>query len=204
MIVKTLEVGPFGTNCYLVFIEENRHLYIVDPGDDGEYIVAEAKKFDYSKVELLLTHFHIDHINAAEFCAATLGCDFVRLRTPDHAYYLSSSNCLPPYFPEPLKNPPAPREYEENSDYRVLALPGHTPGGAGILFGNDLFCGDTLFLNSCGRTDLPGGDDREITRSLLDVLMALPDDVKAYCGHGPVTTIGAERRNNPYINGTYL
>lgn len=204
MIIKTLEVGPFGTNCHLVFLEDRRHLYIIDPGDDGERIVAEAAKFDYEKVELLLTHFHIDHINAAEYCARELKCDHVRLRTPDHPYYLSSSNALPPYFPEPLKNPPLPKEYEENPDYKVLALPGHTPGGAGILFGNKLFCGDTLFLNSCGRTDLPGGDDREITRSLLDVLMALPDEVEAYCGHGPVTTIGAERRNNPYINGTYL
>lgn len=204
MIVKTLEVGPFDTNCYLVFVEERKALYIIDPGDDGDRIVAEAKKFDYDKVELLLTHFHIDHIHAAGFCAAALGCDCVRLRTPDHAYYLSSSNCLPPYFPEPLENPPRPEEYVENPDFKVLALPGHTPGGAGLLFGKDLFCGDTLFLNSCGRTDLPGGDDREITRSLLDVLMALPDDIKAYCGHGPVTTIGAERRNNPYINGTYL
>lgn len=83
MIVKTLEVGPFDTNCYLVFVEERKALYIIDPGDDGERIVAEAKKFDYDKVELLLTHFHIDHIHAAGFCAAALGCDCVRLRTPD-------------------------------------------------------------------------------------------------------------------------
>lgn len=204
MLIKTLEVGPFGTNCYLVFVEENKHLYIIDPGDEGRRIVCEARQLEFEKVELLLTHFHIDHINAVEYCARELGCDYVRLRTPDHAYYSSSSNCLPPYFPEALKNPPQPREYEDNPDFRVLALPGHTPGGAGILFGNDLFCGDTLFLNSCGRTDLPGGNDEEITRSLLDVLMALPDEVKVYCGHGPVTTIGAERRNNPYINGTYL
>ena len=204
MFIKTLEVGPFGTDCYLVFIEENKHLYIIDPGDEGEKIVSEARKFDFEKVELLLTHYHIDHINAVEYCARELGCDHVRLRKPDHAYYLSPQNCLPPYFPAPLKNPPQPRDYEEDFDYKVLALPGHTPGGAGILFGNDLFCGDTLFLNSCGRTDLPGGSDEEITHSLLDVLMALPDEVKVYCGHGPVTTIGAERRNNPYINGTYL
>lgn len=204
MIIKTLEVGPFGTNCYLVFVEENKHLYIIDPADEGALIVSEAKKFDYSKVELCLTHFHIDHINAAEYCARELGCSCVRLRTPDHPYYLSPSNCLPPYFPAPLQDPPRPADYEENEDFKVLALPGHTPGGVGLLFGKDLFCGDTLFLNSCGRTDLPGGDDEEITRSLLDVLMALPDDVKAWCGHGPATTIGAERRNNPYINGKYL
>ena len=72
MIVKTLEVGPFATNCHLVFVEENKHLYIIDPGDDGERIVAEAKKFDYEKVELFLTHFHIDHINAVEYCAKEL------------------------------------------------------------------------------------------------------------------------------------
>lgn len=204
MFIKTLEVGPFGTNCYLVWVEDKKNLYIIDPGDEGERIVREARQFDFAKVELLLTHFHIDHINAVEYCARELGCEHVRLRAPDHPFYLSSSNCLPPYFPEALKNPPQPLDYGENPDFKVLALPGHTPGGAGILFGNDLFCGDTLFLNSCGRTDLPGGDDREITRSLLDVLMALPDEVKAYCGHGPVTTIGAERRNNPYINGTYL
>ncbi|MBR2374239.1 MAG: MBL fold metallo-hydrolase [Lentisphaeria bacterium] len=204
MKIKTLEVGPFGTNCYLVFSENTKTLYIIDPGDDGEFICREAEKFDYEKVEILLTHFHIDHINAVGYCAGKLGVDYVRLRTPDHNYYTSPENCLPPYFPEPLKNPPVPREYEENQDFKVLALPGHTPGGAGILFGKDLFCGDTLFLNSCGRTDLPGGDDKEITRSLLDVLMALPDETRAYCGHGPVTTIGAERRNNPYINGTYL
>lgn len=204
MIVKTLEVGPFGTNCYLVFVEDKRHLYIIDPADEGERIAAEAEKFNFDKVELLLTHYHIDHINAVEFCAEKFHCDCVRLRKPDHEYFLSPSNCLPPYFPEPLKNPPEPREYEENPDFEVLALPGHTKGGAGLLFGKELFCGDTLFFNSCGRTDLPGGDDQEITHSLLKVLMSLPDDVNAHCGHGPVTTIGAERRNNPYINGSYL
>lgn len=204
MQIKTLEVGPFGTNCYLVFSEKSKNLYIIDPGDDGDLICREAGKFDYSAVEILLTHFHIDHINAVSFCAAKLGLDHVRLRTPDHAYYLSKENCLPPYFPSPVPDLPTPVEYEENDDFRLLPLPGHTPGGAGLLFGNDLFCGDTLFLNSCGRTDLPGGSDEEITRSLLDVLMALPDETRAHCGHGPVTTIGAERRNNPYINGTYL
>ena len=204
MIIKQLEVGPFAVNCYLIFIEDTKTLYIVDPGDDGERIVAEARQFDFEKVELLLTHYHIDHINAVSFCAKELKCDCVRLRTPDHPYFLSPDNCLPPYFPEAVKNPPAPKEYEENGDFKVLPLPGHTKGGAGLLFGDALFCGDTLFLNSCGRTDLPGGDDREITHTLLKVLMALPDEIKCYCGHGPATTIGAERRNNPYINGTYL
>ena len=85
MLIKTLEVGPFGTNCYLVFIEENKHLYIIDPGDEGRRIVCEARQLEFEKVELLLTHFHIDHINAVEYCARELGCDYVRLRTPDHA-----------------------------------------------------------------------------------------------------------------------
>ena len=144
MVIKTLEVGPFAVNCYLVFTEENRHLYIIDPGDEGEKIVEAARGFNFDKVELLLTHYHIDHINGVEYCARELGCGFVRLRQPDHAYYLSASNCLPPYFPEPLENPPKPVDYEENPDFTVLALPGHTPGGAGLLFGKDLFCGDTL------------------------------------------------------------
>lgn len=201
MQLRKLPVGPFETNCFLVFIEEDRALYVIDPGDEGERIVSEAGKFDFLTAEILLTHYHIDHINAVAFCARELKLTQVRLRAPDHPYYLSPANCLPPYFPAPVKDLPKPVEYEENPHFKVLALPGHTKGGAGLLFGKTLFCGDTLFLNSVGRTDLPGGDDGEITDSLLNALMALPDDTHVCCGHGPDTSIGAERRNNPYITG---
>ena len=201
MQVKKLTVGPFETNCFLVFMEEDRALYIIDPGDEGGLIAAEARKFDFRTAEILLTHYHIDHIHGAEACARELGLKQLRLRTPDHPFYLSPENCLPPYFPEPLKNPPAPVAYGDDPHYEVLALPGHTKGGAGLLFGKTLFCGDTLFRRSMGRTDLPGGDDAEISRSILDVLMKLPDDTLVCCGHGPDTSIGDERRYNPYING---
>ena len=103
--------------------------------------------------------------------------------------------------PPAAKNLPPAKEFAPNDDFTVIPLPGHTPGGSGLLFptGNALFIGDTLFAGSVGRTDLPGGDYHSLMESIHSRLLTLPDDLNVYPGHGPATTIGRERAANPYL-----
>lgn len=200
MNIKTLPVGLIDTNCYFVHLPEKRLLYVIDPGGDAAEIVAVARSFDFDRVEILLTHAHVDHISAAGEVAKALGIDCVRLAAADHPLYASPENALLPWLP-PAKNLPPAKEFAPNDDFTVIPLPGHTPGGSGLLFptGNALFIGDTLFAGSVGRTDLPGGDYHSLMESIHSRLLTLPDDLNVYPGHGPATTIGRERAANPYL-----
>lgn len=200
MNIKILPVGLLETNCYLVHLPEKRQLYVIDPGGDAGEIVDAASSFAFDRAEILLTHAHVDHIAAAGEVAKALKLDHVRLAQADHAFYASPENALPPWIPA-AENLPAALEFAPNEDFTVIPLPGHTPGGSGLLFpeGNALFVGDTLFAGSIGRTDLPGGDYATLMESIRSRLLTLPDDLNAYPGHGPATTIGRERATNPYL-----
>ncbi len=201
MTITQLPVGVFSTNCYLV--DRGDRLYVVDPGAEPEKIRLAAADLGFDRGEILLTHAHFDHIGAVETLAQMWQLDQVRLGAEDHGIYRSPRNAYLPYYP-PLENPPRAREYEDTPDFRVLPLPGHTPGGRGLLFtdGNvsHLLVGDTVFAGSIGRTDLPGGDYEAILDSIRTRIETLPDDVVLYPGHGETTTVGAERRNNPYFS----
>lgn len=200
MNIKTLPVGLIDTNCYFVHLPEKRQLYVIDPGGDAAEIVAVARSFDFDRVEILLTHAHVDHISAAREVARALGIDCVRLAAADHPLYASPENALLPWLPAAKNLPPA-KEFAPNDDFTVIPLPGHTPGGSGLLFpsGNALFVGDTLFAGSVGRTDLPGGDYHSLMESIHSRLLTLADDLNVYPGHGLATTIGRERATNPYL-----
>ncbi len=200
MNIKTLPVGLFETNCCLVHLPEKRLLYVIDPGGDAAEIINIARTFAFDRAEILLTHAHVDHVSAAGEVAKALRLDYVRLAQADHAFYASPENALPPWLPAAKNIPPA-KEFVPNDDFTVLPLPGHTPGGSGLLFpeGNALFVGDTLFAGSIGRTDLPGGDYNSLMESIRSRLLTLPDDLNVYPGHGPATTIGRERAFNPYL-----
>lgn len=200
MNIRTLPVGLFETNCYLVHLEEKRQLYVIDPGGDAPEIIDMARSFAFDRAEILLSHAHVDHISAAGEVAGALGIDFVRLAAADHLFYASPDNALPPWLPAAKNLPPA-KEFAPNDDFTVIPLPGHTPGGSGLLFreAGVLFVGDTLFAGSIGRTDLPGGDYHSLMESIHSRLLTLPDDLNVYPGHGPATTIGRERASNPYL-----
>ena len=201
--VKTFPVGSIATNCSLVYFENEKLLLIIDPGADGAEIIAAAKSFPFEKARILLTHAHVDHISACGEVAKALNVENVEISPADAAMYASPENCFFPYFP-PAKDLPHATGFAPLPCGKVLDLPGHTPGGSGFLFDDGrnkfLLVGDTLFCGSIGRTDLPGGDYATLIASITENLLNLPEDLTVYPGHGGETTIGFEKKHNPYIN----
>lgn len=197
--IETLAVGPLEENCYLVWNPDTAHLYIVDPGDEADRIVEAARRYPYRQATILLTHAHIDHIAAVGAVSRALEAP-VLLRAADLPLYRSPANAIPPWLPAAADLPDTAAPVD-TAEYKVLELPGHTPGGAGYYFpeGPALFAGDTIFHRSVGRTDLPGGDWEALQNSIRTRIFTLPEALPIHCGHGPVTTVGDERRLNPYL-----
>lgn len=196
----TLVVGDIGVNCYLVPGPVSGNLYIIDPGDDAAEIINAAQGFQYKEAVILLTHAHVDHIGACGPVAKKLGITKVCLNGNDRVLYFSPENHLLPYIPA-AKNLPEVMDFYPQEDFTVLETPGHTPGSVCLLFKayNALFTGDTLFQGAIGRTDFPGGDYDTLIRSIHEKLLPLPDDLRVLPGHQYSSTIGEERRSNPYL-----
>ena len=206
MKIVTMPVGMLETNCYLVYRERTNHLYVIDPGGDAPEIIDAAEAFHGSAATILLTHGHFDHIGGAGEVSRRLGASSVYLAQPDHALYRSGENAFPPYIPPCRDLPEVTAQIDPQGEFQILPLPGHTPGGSGFLFKGEesgeedaLFAGDTIFSGSIGRTDFPGGNFDILMESIRTRILVLPDDLKIYSGHGPVTTVGRERAENPYI-----
>ncbi len=199
--IKTLPAGLLATNCYLVLHKESGTLYIIDPGGDAPLIASEAKKIDYTRLVILLTHAHFDHIGALGELKEELKPEKIYLNSADLELYHSPMNAMPPYFPA-VKNLPEPDTLFSADGLEIIPLPGHTQGGVGFYFPAEkvLFSGDTLFCGSVGRTDLPGGNWGQLLRSIREKLLTLPPEVKVYPGHDEPTTIAAEH-SNPYLRG---
>ena len=202
MKIKTLAVGPIGTNCYLVFDGKLRRLFIIDPGAEPQRILCEAEEFAADSVRILLTHAHVDHIGAAGAVARALGVGHVMLDPADRELYRSPLNSIPPILEHP-EDLPETADFETDGVFRVLHVPGHSPGGSAFLFEDGteklLFCGDSLFSGSIGRTDLPGGDYGELISAIKSELLTLPPETRVFPGHGGSTTIGDEKMGNPYL-----
>lgn len=193
-------VGMLDVNCYLVPIEESHRLYIIDPGGDTEKIAAAAKKFTYDEAIILLTHAHVDHISAVRDVAKVLDISKVYLHKGDLNLYKSPNNHLMPYIPV-AEGLPATTDTMPGNDFEVIETPGHSQGGVCYYFKQipAVFVGDTIFSNSVGRSDLPGGNHDQLISSIKSKLMTLPDDLKLYPGHGPATTVSNEKKFNPYL-----
>jgi len=197
----TIEVvGALDVNCYLVPVTESRRLYIIDPGGDAETIVEAAKKFTYEEVMILLTHAHVDHISAVRDVAKALKISKIYLHKGDLGLYKSPNNHVMPYIPAATDLPEITDEIS-GKDFEIIETPGHSQGGVCYYFKQipAVFVGDTIFNNSVGRSDLPGGNHEQLIASIKAKLMTLPDDLKLYPGHGPVTTVGNEKKFNPYL-----
>jgi len=205
MILKSLAVGPVMSNCYIVGSESSKEGIIVDPGDEAENILSIVKETGLQIKTIVLTHWHWDHVDAtAEVKAATgaemaIHADDVTFLQDQDSRALWGSSSPPP--------PPPDRLLKEGDSidladmhFSVLHTPGHSPGCICLLGHGILFSGDTLFNYGIGRCDLPGSDSTQMANSLKR-LMTLPDETIVYPGHGPQTTIGAERRGNPFLNG---
>ena len=191
--VITLPLGAYQTNCYIVSGEGSDSCIVIDPGyESGEILrQAQGKKI----AAILLTHGHFDHVGGVGALAAETDCP---------VYICAEDLSMPPQ----MTNGPIfyTNTYKEGDilnlaglSLKILHTPGHTPGSVCIQAEDVLFTGDTLFQASCGRTDLPGGDWATILRSLRR-LKALEGDHTVYPGHGPSTTLGDERKFNPYLN----
>ena len=196
---KTIQVGMLEVNCYLVPIKAKNRLYIIDPGSEAETIIEAVKEFACDNYVILLTHAHVDHISAVGYVAKALNAPVV-LDKNDCDLYNSPNNALPPFI-SAAKDLPATIENIADADFEIIRTPGHTTGGVCYYFKTlpALFSGDTLFAQSVGRTDLPGGDHQVLIDSINSQLMVLPEDLSVYAGHGPATTIGNEKQHNPYL-----
>jgi len=207
MILRKMELGDFGANCYLVGDEDTKEGMIIDPGADGGSIMKQVKVLGPNIKIIVLTHSHIDHVGGLADVKKATGA--VIAIHENEAPFLLKQPRLMEFMPPTPPSPPADRLLKDGDvitvgklKFKVLHTPGHTSGGICLLGDGIVFTGDTLFNYSIGRADFPGSDYDQEMNSIRSKLMTLPDETKVYPGHGPATTIGAERKGNPFINGT--
>ena len=207
MLLKTVPVTDFMTNCYILADEETKEALVIDPGGSGERLIKIIKEAGLKLVAIVNTHAHIDHIGANQELKAAFGCP-IMLHKEDEPIMAAASQ-MGRMFGLKVDDQPGPdRNLSEGDEvavgsltFKVAETPGHSPGGICLIGQSCCFVGDTLFAGSIGRTDLPGGDYNTLIRSITEKLMPLDDDMKVYTGHGPATTIGTERRTNPFLMG---
>lgn len=205
MKIFVLEVGAFATNCYLAINERDNRAVIIDPGADARQILAAVEKEQLAVEAVLLTHGHSDHIGALAEVAGKLRSP-VFIGEPDAKMLTDANINLSRFMGEDIVCKSADRLLRDGDSvdaagfaFTVLATPGHTPGGCCFKYETVVFCGDTIFLESIGRTDLPGGSYPQLIKSIRDKILSLPDNVKLLPGHGPSTDVGWERKMNPFL-----
>ncbi|MBN1888452.1 MAG: MBL fold metallo-hydrolase [Thermoflexales bacterium] len=206
MKVYTLPVGPLQTNCYLVVCPETQAGVIIDPGGDADDIAAAVEQHRVSLAYILLTHAHFDHMGAVAQLVEASGAPLAAHPAESALLKLGGGGALFGFVVRPAPPPDvrlAEGQVLEVGTLRlhVLHTPGHTPGH--VAFHEPahraVFDGDVLFAGGIGRTDLPGGNTKQLMDSIQTKLLALPDETIVYSGHGPATTIGRERRYNPFL-----
>jgi len=205
MILETVVVGPMQVNCYVLAWEAHAGAIIIDPGDDEQKIRKVLNKHELNPAMVINTHGHIDHIGCDDKFAVPVyihSRDAALLRDPQ----LNLSNFLSSALS--VKSKINTVEDKENIvldqiQLKVIYVPGHTSGGIALLMqkpqGKVLFTGDSLFYRGIGRTDFPGGDTGLLIASIKERLLGLADDTIIYPGHGPSSTIGEEKKNNPFL-----
>jgi glyoxylase-like metal-dependent hydrolase (beta-lactamase superfamily II) len=211
MRIRSAAAPPFFKNGYLVSCEDTREAVLIDPGDEVDELLDAVQDDRLAVQAILLTHAHFDHVTGVARAKAALGAP-VWLHRDDLFLYEGAGEQGRLFGLHVEAPPPVDAFYDPGTPLRfgryqvdVLPTPGHCPGGVCLAIGKtgqparDLFDGDTLFAGSIGRTDLPGGDTGVLMRSIRDVLMRFPDDTPVHSGHGPGTTIGRERRTNPFL-----
>ena len=215
MILEVRAVDPFYKNGFVIGCEETREGVIIDPGDEVDDLLTAIKDHRLTITNILLTHAHLDHITGVGRAKAALNVP-VWLHKDDNFLYEAVVQQGQMFGLRVDPQPPVDRFYEGEGpltfgryNVRVLHTPGHCPGGVCLAISKTaalgeaappvLIVGDTLFAGSIGRTDLPGGDAPTLLRSIREVLFTFPDDAVVWSGHGEQTTIGRERRTNPFL-----
>lgn len=207
MIVETLVVGPFASNCYIVGSESSGKAMIIDPGAEARRILKAVNEFRLKVLLIVATHVHVDHVGALVPVKEATGAKFALHQAEAKADLGMFSRMLASMMGGSFSNLPEPDWLLRDGDevninglrFTVIHTPGHSPGGISLYGDGVLFSGDTLFNYGIGRTDFPGCSYAQIMDSIQNKLMTLPDETVVYPGHGPATTIGEERRGNPFL-----
>lgn len=209
MIHEILPVGMLQCNCSVFGDEQTREGLVVDPGDEIDSILAVVRKHGLTVKAIVITHAHIDHIGGAQKMKAATGAPVYMNPNDDELASMLEMQAAwlgmqPPERVEvdtPAKD--GDRLLVGATEVHVLHTPGHTQGSISLWMPSEgkLVAGDTLFRDSIGRTDLPGGDGKQIVRSIQEKLLSLPEETVVIPGHGSNTTIGREKQFNPFVGG---
>jgi len=205
LIIKELVVGPLMANCFIFGCEETKEAVVIDPGGDADRILLSLADSGLKVKYIINTHGHFDHVAANGKIKDATGADI--LIHPLDASMLGSLSTNAALFGISVENsPPCDQTIEEGDTVsfgkitlKVLHTPGHTPGGISLYTDKIVFVGDTLFAGSIGRTDFPGGNFNTLISSIRTKLFKMDDDVRVLSGHGPETSIGSEKRFNPFV-----
>jgi hydroxyacylglutathione hydrolase len=203
MEVRTFPIGPLQTNCFLLM--EGSEALVVDPGGDPAPILSLLKEKKLTLTHIVVTHFHCDHIYGSAALHETTGAPI--LASPEDASLLDTELGAGGFMGLPLVEP---FEYDAlnpgettflGQPCTVMATPGHSPGSLSLYFpqASAVFVGDLIFYGSIGRTDFPGGSEKTLLESVVNNIFVLPEDTVIYSGHGPETTVGQEKRHNPFF-----
>lgn len=205
MLLHKLVLGQLQTNCYILADEHTKEAIIIDVPDQEETILDFIKEKSYTIKYILLTHGHFDHMLALKEVRAATGAPLLAHKNTA-AFLKDTIKNLCHYAGVIWEATEADRYLKEgdsvsfgNQTFKVIHTPGHTDDCICLLSGDILISGDTLFWRSVGRTDHPTGSLEEEITSIKEKLLSLPDETKVYPGHGPMTTIGDERKENPYL-----
>ncbi|RII26734.1 MAG: MBL fold metallo-hydrolase [Geobacter sp.] len=208
MIFETVVVGPLEVNCFILGCEETGEGVVIDPGADAERVLAAVSRLGLKISHVINTHGHFDHVGGNKAVLAATGAQLLIHEGDIH--YLTRAADAAAMYNLVTENSPRPDRVLEDGmtvsfgthSLRVLHTPGHSPGGCCLYLAEEgiVITGDTLFADGVGRTDFPGCSHQALIESIRDQLMTLPDETRAFPGHGPSTTIGHERLHNPYIS----
>jgi len=206
--VETLQLGPIATNCYIVHDGATGRAAVIDPGGDAPRVTAALARRNLTAEAIIATHAHFDHIGAVRDLVLATGAPFLAGEAELPVLMTAVEQALL-FFGVAVPPPPAPDRLLRDGDeltlggarFRVAHTPGHSPGHICLLGDGAAFVGDVVFPGSIGRTDLPGGDYDTLMRAIARHILTLPDETVLYSGHGPETTVGRERRTNPFLVG---